>query len=525
MRTLFRPTRRLELLRVPRRWSFGVVLTVVAAAASLLYGLYLFRTMQQFVDFDQYQYYWNIRRSLTGSRPLPIFNPHHLQLEFMSERFHNHMVNLFGDAGFTNLAFNLRLRALVTATVGIFLFITFMGVLTRGIVVSLASAAALAFTHGYVMYATKIDTAIYPTVGLIAILICALWVDRGGRLWPVAVVSLALSFFFAVMAHVYMAIGAAVAGVVLLLPPVDRLLRAVRPFFRSRDGARAAGRVRFRDRHLRRVTATLLAGVAAVAMIVGAYVFVGRGVYNLPYDGQPDTGSRDLFSGLTFQQWLFLYEVVSDAWGYGVEEFSPDQPIRGYTDAFLARTSSYRTYGIVAPFEYDLSAFTNREALPFNVLAAVTVGTLALSVLLFPLLLRRYGRAFLAVMSMVGPYFVFFTYWEPSYMEFWLIPSVLTIILATLVLNLAAESLGRVFAPPERRSMTAAFARLTGALAVGVFAATLAFHNVQHYVIPFSQMKLREGIPLSWTESAINLLYADEVYRRPIELRWPLGEE
>ncbi len=512
--------------------AFALLLVLFAAAASLLYGLYLFRTMQQFVDFDQYQYYWNIRRSLTGSRPLPIFNPHHLHLEFLSERFHNHVVELLGDAGFTDLAFNLRLRSLVTATAGLFLFMLLIGVLTRGVGVALLSGAALGFSHGYIFYATKIDTAIFPTVGLIAVLVCVLWVDRGGRLWPVAALSLAVAMFLAVMAHVYMGIACAVAGVALLMPSARRLPQMVRPFVRTR----VASRLTFRNRHLRRVIATVGAGALALGMIAGAYVFVGRGVYNLPYAGRPDTGSRDLFRGSTFQEWLFLYEVVSDAWGYGIEQFSPDQPIRGYTDAFLTRTSSYRTYGILAPFEYDLSHIDDPDAFPFNVLAVVTIATLAGAVLLFPMLLRRYGRPFLAVFGMVPPFFLFFTYWEPSYLEFWLVPTVLVVALLSLMVNLLAEAAGSVIPAPAGvtgcgaadsctrrpavpRGVRYALSRLTAALVLGAFAVTLAVHNIDHYVIPFSRLQLREGLPASWTEEAITPLYSSNVYRRPIEER------
>lgn len=505
---------------------FAIVLSVTALLVATVYGLFLFRTVQQFVDFDQYQYYWNINRSLTGSRPLPIFNPHHLHLEFLGERFHVRVVELLGDAGFTDLAFNLRLRSLLTATLGVFGLILFLGFATRSVFVALATTAAIAFSHGYLLYATKIDTGIYPTVALVALLCFALWTDRSPN--PLAPIGLAISMFAAVMAHVYMGIACVVVGLVLLLPPVDRVRLVGKPFAWI-EGTRK----RFRDGHPRRVVATLTAGVAAILLIVGAYVFVGRGVYNLPYSGEPDTGSRDLFAGQTFQEWLFLYEVVSDAWGYGLSQFSPDQPFRGYTDAFLSRTSSFRTYGITAPFEYDLSRIEAPEAFAFNALALLTIVTLLASLLLFPLLLRRYGRAFLMVFGPAPPFFVFFTYWEPGYMEFWLVPVVIVLCLFGLIANLIGEWLGRLLpsragrlAAPARRvgpcvsGVRAALGRLAPAVLVAAFAFVLAMHNSEHYIIPFTRMQIREGLPLSWSESSIVRIYSQGVYREPIDERW-----
>lgn len=516
----------------------GVVLT-------LLYGLYLFQNVQLFADYDQMVYRANVVRSLEGAT---LYNPHHIHFEILGREFHEFMVENFGDAGFTDLAFNLRLRSLVTGVLGFFFLYLFAVFATGSLFFGAAGTLLVGFSHGYFHYATKIDTPIFPAAAMGLILACFLLVERTRRRALVAAILLGIAFGIGIIMHQYVAFACVVAGLVMLVPDIPDLRRLVSPFSRRAAGKRGGSwssrlaapprekeEPRLRRRYGLRVVATLLAGVVGISVVVGAYLWVGRGIYNLPFSGEEDHSgeSRGLWRYTTFQRWLFIYET-SDSWGYGLESFLPWRTARGYTDAFVTQYEPHVKYNQNRGFEYDIDDPLKPGAVPYNLIAYLTIGVVVACILFFPFLLSRYGRVFLALLLMLPPYFVFFTYWEPFYFEFWLIPTMLVALLGMLILNWLGEVAGAALrtaaaAGPLRRARdeadrpsrgyTAFLGRLPLMLAFGALVFIVATHNVVEYVVPYSREEQREGTA-SWEDWQVRRMYSESVYRRPLSVRW-----
>jgi hypothetical protein len=500
--------------------TFTAVLSAAAVIFTLLYGLYLFGNVQLFADYDQVAYYGNIEAAIEGWTP--VYNPHHLHFEIFGKHFHQFMVSNFGDAGFTDLAFNLRIRSVITAAAGFFFFVLFFGHASRSVFFGIVGAAAVGFSHGYIHYATKIDTSIFPAAAFALILSAFLYFNKTRRSAAAAAIILGISFFIGIMMHQYTVIASAVIGFVCLLPDMEFIQGFGRPFLHLRrsnpkipgnlqNTPRRSSPSRFRrprleGRYRLRVACCLLAALVGIGLTVGAYLWVGRGIYNLHYAGDSYDGKgRGIWRGTTFQRWLFAYEM-SDSWGRGLETFKPWQPARGLTDSFLTQYEPHLKYSREEEFDYDIDDLSSREAFAFNLLAYFFFFTIAASILLFPVLLRRYGRTFLALILMIPPYFIFFTYWEPFYFEFWLLPAIIIIALGVLIFNWAGELTSRILRLPVflgKLPLLLLFAGLTF---------TFANHNIENYVIPYTQTKHQEGVD-GLDAYRYLPLFSDPVYR------------
>ncbi len=538
-----------HLSGVPNNRRFTITVFVFGAVLSVLYGLYLFQNVQIFADYDQMVYLNNVKHALNGAT---LYNPHHIHFEELGREFHLFVTRNFGDAGFTDLSFNLRLRSGFAAVLGFFFAYLFGAYVTKSVILGAAGALAVGFSHGYVHYATKVDTPIFPAAAFILILAAFVLVHQTRRLVIPAAFLLGVAFFVGVVMHQYIAIACVVTGLVMFVPDLDAIALPLRPFAKTHrvkfGGARRADGIgpprgreqpRLYRRYGIRVAATLVAGAVGIAMIVGAYLWVGKGIYNLRWEGEENTGeSVGLYRYGTFQQWLFSY-ATTDSWGYGLEYFHAWRTARGFTDAFVTQYEPHLKYNQNRNFEYDLNEPLKAGAVPYNLVAFLTIGSIALSILLFPFLLARYGRTFLLLLIMLIPYFVFFTYWEPFYFEFWLVPVINMILLGLIIVNYIGEVLATGFVRltqagplsrirPSRADRPAGIAgflgKLPAILAFCVFTGVLATHNIAENVIPYSREEQREGTG-SWTEERVREMYSEGVYRRPLSSRWDFLDE
>ena len=540
-------TAHLSQASADRRFSLTVF--AFGAVLSVLYGLYLFQNVQLFADYDQMVYLNNVKHALND---VTLYNPHHIHFEELGREFHLFMTRNFGDAGFTDLSFNLRLRSAFTAVLGFFFAFLFSAYATRNVILGAAGALAVGFSHGYIHYATKVDTPIFPAAAFILILAAFVLVNQTRRFVIPAAVLLGVAFFIGVVMHQYIAIACVVTGLMMFVPDLDRIDLPFRPFARRArvkfGGARRVGgtgpprgreQPRLYRRYGLRIAATLVAGAVGIAMIVGAYLWVGKGIYNLRWAGEEDTGqSVGLYRYGTFQQWLFSY-ATTDSWGYGLEFFHPWRTARGFTDAFVTQYEPHLKYNQNREFGYDLDDPLKEGAVPYNLVGFFTIGSVALSILLFPFLLKRYGRIFLLLLFMLIPYFLFFTYWEPFYFEFWLVPVISMALLGLIIVNYIGEAVARGFvrltqggaltrSRPARGDRPAGLGgflgRLPAVLAFCVFVGVIATHNISENVIPYSREEQREGTG-SWTEERVREMYSEGVYRRPLSTRWDFMDE
>jgi hypothetical protein len=246
--------------------------------------------------------------------------------------------------------------------------------------------------------------------------------------------------------------------------------------------------------------------LSGALLIAGAYFYAGETHYNLKFDTSERRESRGIWASSTFQRWLFSY-ATTNMWGHGIERFDPRSPVRGFTDACLSQDPKWPKYNANYNFAYNMKDASSPEAFSNDILAFFTLLSMCGSILLFPSLARRYGRNFIALFFCLIVYCVFFTYWEPFYFEFWIVPSVLVVILGLLLFNLLGEKLSKIL-------------RGIGQIPFYACAVFIAFvfitHNMNNYVIPYSEERYTQGISWSSDPAKYEWMFSPSVYKNKI---------
>lgn len=473
---------------------------VCALLSGLIYGLFHMHFMQQFADTDQVAYTSNISYSFSPGA-FPVYNPHHLHFEIGGKIFHKWMVKHFGSAGFTDLVFNLRLRSLLAACLGIVFSVLFFRDITGKLIWGLLGAALIGSCHAYLLYATKIDTAIFPASALILIL----WlfhkmttVRRGLLLHSVAAGAV---LFAGVMAHQYMAFTCIAVCLCLMLPaglfPDHKRLVPFVVFATK-------GKPQIDSSGGRRMLSVLVAAVLALALIAAAYFYAGKTEYNLFFDKPNIAKSHGGWRHITFQKWIFAYELAV-GWGRGIKDFDPKHPFRGFTDAFLAQKSGPK-WNQNPNFQYDGQDLFSPAAIVHNQLAIFYVLALGGAIFFLPALWRRYRRITLLLLLCTITYFLFFTYWEPFHLEFWLIPSMLICVWLVLELNLLAETIS---------SRLGAISRLPFYVYTLILIFLFLSHNALYHLAPYSRTRITQGVSREWFQKRFQRFFKGRVYKYP----------
>lgn len=454
-----------------------------AALLSAVYFLFHFHFMQQFLDWDQIVYANNVINSFSPSRP-PLFNPHHLHLEIMGKQIHRFIFTRWGKYGFDDLVLNNRLWSALWASLGLFFAVLFLKNITRHWGYGLLGSLIIAFGHGYLLFATKFDTPIFPAAAMIILLWYFDHMRRGQRWLPLYGAGAGCLLFLALMFHQYMAIVCVALFTAVIAPAWLFPRRRRQAFDIGDDRARPAI-----DRSPRqRTAAALLMTLTATVLTAATYFYAGKTVYNLPFDRPRKYQARGVFREGTFQQWLFLY-ASSQSWGQGITEWISKLPFRGYTDGWLSQQYPQTRDNFDIRFEYDFRRPTGETSLVKNQLAYFLITVIMLLLFLWPAMWRRYGRSLLFILISVVGLTLFFTYWMPNCVEFWTIPVLLTTVLAVLALH----SLGEFFRPTLRR-----WAHLPSLAYLLFLWLLFANHNMLHYVVPYSRVRHTEGISSRW---------------------------
>jgi len=479
---------------------YGPVL--VAVVISVLYFLFHLHFMQQFNDNDQYVYERNIYLDIQDIRPT-MYNPHHLHFEITGKLFHNAVKSVFGKYGLTNLAFNLRLRSLLTACAGIFFLFLYLYDITKKYPLSVFGTMLTAFTHGYLSYATKIDTGIFSLTAFILVMFITrkIEISKKGTIYLAVIGGIVL--FIAIMAHQFLAIACVIACVTIGLPPY--LFPKKNPFspFSIHNKNNNPGKIDLNPKA--RYSAAVLMAFLGIILTVGAYFCAGKSQYKLPFGNPGPSESIFVFQGLSFQQWLFFYEYVGD-WGTEIDTFNPKDPFRGFTDSFLSQTEKPTHYNRNHTFMYDIDTPLIKSAFTHNQFAYFTIGVLFLGLFLIPGLWKMYGRTIFFVLSNFGLYTAFSSYWESFYYEFWLIPALLFILLGVFLLHFLTLKLKHFFS---------SFSEIPVLSYALYFLIIISSHNMLYYTVPFSRERQGEGI--YWIEDKTwrNRVYHEHVYKHP----------
>ncbi|OHD56200.1 MAG: hypothetical protein A2Y33_00065 [Spirochaetes bacterium GWF1_51_8] len=464
----------------------GRILTWLAASAlAILYFLFHMHFMQRYLDNDQIVYLNNVYKTMKGILP-PFYNPHHIQFELTAQLFDEFMKANFGSAGFNDWVFNIRLRSLVTACIGIYFAVLFLKNMTGKLFWGIAGGLMIGFAHGYIHYATKVDTGIFPVASIIVIL------------WIVSVIQkskkhlLPLSLLGGVIlgANIYIHQTTAVACVAsvaaVALPAYLFPKRTPRnPFTIEKPEPLPE----IDARPAKRYAGAALMALVGVAITVAGYFYTGVTEYNLPFDKPHKETKMPYFRGLTFQQWMFFY-MTTGTWGKGIKEFDAPGTLYGYTSSFIAPPG--KDYFYIQknyPLKYNITNMSMDTPAVFahNQVAVFTI-ILALGTLLFlPWMWVRYGRALFLMLLAGGAFIWLGAYWEPYYFEFWMIPNMFLVLWGVLLFNLIGEKL----APILKKG-----AQLPGYAYAVFFLFVTASHNFVNFTIPFVKNFQIHGVPL-----------------------------
>jgi hypothetical protein len=479
---------------------------LTALFVAVLYFLFHLHFMQQFIDWDSSAYLNNVWKALRSMDYL-LFNPHHLHMEITGVWFQRWMAGTFGKLGLTDMLFNLELRSLISACIGMFFAVLYLWDVTGKAMWGLLGALLIGFSHGYLHYATKVDTGIFPVSMFLAIL----WILRRietvkGR--PVLLLSLVggVFLFIGVMAHQYIVIACGLACFTAMLPPwVFPRGRPLAPFTVVRGNERRLPKPALDGRPGLRYASFAILAVAGAILVIGAYFYAGKSFYNLSFEKPTPEQSNGLYRYTTFQRWLWAY-ALEDSWGKGLTQFDPRAPIKGITDTFLQQTFLRQYYFGKFNFTYNMEKPFEEKAFVPNQLAFFMIFPLVGCVVFFPMLLKRYRRSFLFLFLCIPFYFVFFTYWEPTYFEFWILPGILLCIVAVMLLNVLSEKLSAVLG---RISHLPAYAYIAFLLFL------FASYNMLYYLVPYSRVRMDEGLNRIYTEAEYADVYAYPFYTHP----------
>ncbi|MBN2444921.1 MAG: hypothetical protein JXJ04_26435 [Spirochaetales bacterium] len=479
---------------------FGYIPILIAFVMACLYFLFHLHFMQQFLDWDQVWYTNNIKNMLQGS--VPYFNPHHIHYETGGKLFHEFMLHNFGDAGFTDVMFNNRLRSLVAACIAIFFIILYLKETTGRLLWGILGGLLVGFCHGFLAYSTQGDTPIFPASAFCAMLYVAGRIERSKHPLVWAFIS-GIVCATGVVFHQYTALACVAAVISIIIPPLlFKYKKRGSPFSIRHKTALSL----FESNHGIRYKATLITALTGVILICAAYFYTGKTVFNLPFDKPDQKTAVGRYSYTTFQKWLFLYQDEG-WWARGLIKFDIKQSFRGYTNAFLSPTTPYKYLRYVSTdFRYDVTHPASEKDFAYNQVAYFSLIPLAGIFIFFPLLWRRYKRGLVFLLGSFVFYCFFTTYWEPSYYEFWLIQCIISCVLAILFLNFIGEKV---------KPLLKRFNQIPFYIITIIFLIALSSHNVLYYSIPYSRYKHMEDIDYNWRRDYYWGLFSDSVYKFP----------
>jgi hypothetical protein len=478
---------------------------------ALLYFLFQLHFMQRYLDNDQIVYLNNIYKTMKLGW-LPFYNPHHIAFEISAQWFDEFMRNTFGGAGFNDWVFNIRLRSLITACIGIYFAVLFLKNMTGKLFWAIIGGLLIGFAHGFLQYADKIDTGIFPVVTIILILWIVSVIQKSKKhLLPLSLLGgaiLGLNIWF----HQTTAIACVAAVIAVALPPYlfpKRPPRGAITIETPPPFGSAQGTPEIDAMPVKRYAGAFLMALAGVIIVVAGYFYVGVTEYNLPFDKPHKETKIAYFRSLTFQQWLFFY-MTTGTWGKGIKQFDSAGVLYGYTSSFLAPPSKdYFYIQSDYPFKYNLSepGIENRGTFTHNQVAYFTLFLLLGTLLCLPWMWMRYGRAAFFMLITGGVFTALSVYWEPYYFEFWMVPNMFYMLWAVMLLNVIGEKL----APILKK-----FSQIPGYAYAVFFLLVMAAYNFTTFTVPFTESFQIHGVPGWAMGNGYYLKFMnDSVYKNP----------
>lgn len=464
---------------------------LISIILGVFYFLVLFSNLQRQLDHDQIVYTNNIRAFFVGKQ---FVNPHHLHFEPTGYYFHKFITANFSEYLGSNLIFHLRIRSLLFASLGISLCFFYLYLLTKKYRVSFLTALAIGFLHGYLSYAAKNDTGIYPASWMFAMLLLGMAIYHFQYSYLVSSIA-GIVFFVGVMLHEYMVFSCAAIFIGLLFP--DRFFQMKLPsvFTEYKEDLR-----KNKISLIRKYISLLFLFLFTFIPTAWCYLWGGRVVWELEFN-------EALYS---FQNWIFGY-LVGSPYGRAITHYVPEYSMRGFTDGVFARTDGIE-YNASRDFLFQLQEWSDPLVVTHNLLPILLV-LFALILSFFCLrLFQFYGRNFFILLL----HFISFLFIgidiEPHYFEFWIIPTVLFTIFFGLFWNYFFEKESEYF-------LFTPFASILGVF-LSACVVLISIHNYRYELYFHSRNFKTEGVyekigetPIEYFKSSSNYKYPNDPYR------------
>ena len=478
-----------------QRSKFFYVKYLVSFFLALLYFLFQFHFMQRFLDCDQGLYVYNISYMLNDPK-LIYFNPHHLHFEWFGSLFHKCMIQFFGDKGFVDLPFNLRIWVLLFGSLGIFSISIFLIKITKKISLGVIGGLLVGFAHGYFHYSSKIDTAIFPVSIAFVILWCLYEISqvKHKRNGIILTVILGILFYISMMFHQYSIITSAIVLLSLLVPAGIFQIKKRKNFNIAQKAVKP-----WIDRSILNRYGVFFGSIfIAAPLVILSYLYAGKVNYNLPFDKPNPKTALGRVNHFTFSQWLFMYKIegTHHNWGTGLCKFPVAKPLRGFTDGFLSQKQFGPKYNFNYTFNYNFNKPFSKGSLSYNSLVLICLVLIISIMLWFFDLLRKYKRVFFSVLALFIMFVLLAIYWESNYFEFWVMPVSLFMVLVVMVSNVIIEKLQFIF---KRFSFVPVYLLLI------FFLCLVGFHNLRYYIVPHARY--------AWVDKQMGIFtWKDEYY-------------
>ncbi len=479
----------------------------VAGLITFVYFLFNLFFLQRSLDHDSVVYTNNVRWMMIVNKNF--FNPHHLHFEISGIYFHKYMNKDKTVHKFKYLMFNLRMRSLLIACLGIFALIILLTKLTNSLGYGVLGALLACFTHGYLYNAAKIDTAIFPLawIGVVFWMFYELTTKKNVIIFYINSLILGVCFFIGIMFHQYFVLVSVSITVMFFIPDKIFFLKIKSPDFVTikQNKSESIFKKSFKQRAK---SFTIIVLVTSI-LTTGAYFWSGAVYYGLPFKKDHKAKVDSLWKKLTFQKWLFAYRTKrrsSETWGDGFSKFHPKLVLRGVTDAFLSQKHTLK-YNKIKRFNYDLKNIGNRAQIAHNALAVFLALFFVIFILFFIPALKKYKYIFGAFVLNFILFSLLGVYWEPYYFEFWLIPAVLVIVIFTLLLNTAADKL---------KIITGKLSHIAFYFLLFAFLYIFFLHNLKYYVVPHSFKLPVEGLTKEDREKNAHY-FSQGIYKYPYD--------
>ncbi len=360
------------------------VAVIICVLIMLFYFLFNLKYLSMFIDRDIHAYTQNVEQG----RLVNMFNPHHIMFDYFGFLFFKATQstgNLAADA-----LFNQRIKNLMFASLGtglIFLFLFFM---SGHIFLSLIFTGFITFARGYLSYAGLNDTPLIHTVLCVLLFFSLRYYDKVKRK---TVFVILLAFFHSIVIFFHQAN-------VLFFPVIIFYI-----FMSFRNVS-----LKQRFVHVFTYVSVLIFVVASVYLFVGLFIIKTSlfGGYNVTYFGIKGTGN--------FLTWLSFY-AHQGVWGAGHHGNALNKIIFGLFGAIVQGVSKAR----FRENYFDFTDFFSEKYSPVNVLFMFVLFFFIMYLTLFKQLYKKYGVITGALLIWFVIYFVFFSWWEPEYFEFWLV--------------------------------------------------------------------------------------------------------